>query len=271
VSLTFEDLVKLFPKVWLGRSGTSGKTWCPCHADKNPSLNLWTSPSGLGLKCWAGCRQADVLRFLGLTRADLASASPTAPPPPLTLATVAVVDAWGEGTDPVPGAQRTTGPLAGYTHTASYRYRNADRLIVGMVDRFERWVDGERLDKTFRPRVPDLEVGGGWQHAIGRRVLPLYRWPELLERPAGAVVVACEGEKDVEQIMAKLPGWVATTAPGGATGWCRLHTAQLLAATRTEPDVPVLLAPDDDAAGGKWLGIVRGALDGRRPIQVIAP
>ncbi len=45
---------------------------CPVHLDKRPSLFVREAPDGrLLVRCWAGCRTADVLDAIGLDYADL--------------------------------------------------------------------------------------------------------------------------------------------------------------------------------------------------------
>jgi hypothetical protein len=271
VTLTFGGLVARLPgRVRVNRAGTEARTNCPVHGgNRGDTLAIYNAP--LRVKCFKGCPTHAILAALSLTRADLGRdpATPYVPAEP-ELVTAAVVNSHGDGTDPVPGGQHTTGALDGFTHTHSYRYLNAEGLLVGVVDRFEQYGrDGVRIAKTFRQRVPDLDAPGGWNHSLSGRVLPLYGLPELLHRPEGAPVMACEGEKDVERARVTYPGWTVTSNPSGAKGWRRVHTHQLLGATQAERDTPILLSPDPDPAGAEWLATLRRELGNRRRIEVL--
>lgn len=51
------------PRGWLAR--------CPANDDHSPSLSVKEGERGLLLKCWAGCRAADIVQALGLKLSDL--------------------------------------------------------------------------------------------------------------------------------------------------------------------------------------------------------
>lgn len=61
--LSLLDQVKPTPRGWQAR--------CPAHDDHSPSLSLKEGERGLLLKCWAGCRAADIVQSLGLKLSDL--------------------------------------------------------------------------------------------------------------------------------------------------------------------------------------------------------
>lgn len=113
--------------------------------------------------------------------------------------------------------------------------------------------------KEFLQRAPDGK--GGWVYKLaGVRDL-LYRLPELLQSPAGAVVFICEGEKDADNVQRL--GLVATTNIEGAakenqrpkwkseyTTWLREHL----------PDRRFVLLPDNDAAGRAHMAHIQESL-----------
>lgn len=44
---------------------------CPAHNDKHPSLSLYVNGDWVNIKCFAGCSEDDILRTVGLKKADL--------------------------------------------------------------------------------------------------------------------------------------------------------------------------------------------------------
>lgn len=44
---------------------------CPAHNDKYPSLSLYVNGDWVNIKCFAGCSEDDILRTVGLKKADL--------------------------------------------------------------------------------------------------------------------------------------------------------------------------------------------------------
>jgi hypothetical protein len=58
------EAVKEVPSGYLAR--------CPAHNDRNPSLSIREADDGkVLLRCWAGCKTADILAALGLRWSDL--------------------------------------------------------------------------------------------------------------------------------------------------------------------------------------------------------
>ena len=133
------------------------------------------------------------------------------------------LDAGGEP-DPGPG-QRIV---------ATYDYRDEAGALLFQVVRYH--------PKHFLQRRPDPSSRDGWAWKLGdvRRVL--YRLPELLEAPEGAVVLFVEGEKDADR-LARL-GLLATTSPQGARKW-RDDYADALRHSR------LAAIPDNDEPGKK--------------------
>ena len=103
-----------------------------------------------------------------------------------------------------------------------------------------------RDPKDFRQRAPN----GDWKVKGIPQVL--YRLPQLLAAPAGALVFVVEGEKDADRLAGL--GLVATTNPGGAGKWRDAYAASL-AGRR------VAILPDNDEPGRKHAEKVRASLD----------
>jgi len=124
---------------------------------------------------------------------------------------------------------------------ATYDYRDEQGKLLFQAVRFQ--------PKSFSQRQPDGQ--GGWIYNLRgvRRVL--YRLPELLAANPKATVFICEGEKDVDALVAL--GLIATTCPMGAGKWHKDFPAYLV-----ERDVVIL--PDNDEPGRKHASAVAGSL-----------
>jgi hypothetical protein len=129
---------------------------------------------------------------------------------------------------------------------AIYQYRDEQGTLMFEVVRFP--------GKEFRQRRPDTTAPGGWSWRVRgvRRVL--YRLPELVAAvDRGEVVYVCEGERDVDAIVAA--GGVATCNPGGAGKWRKDFASFFEGAD-------VVVVADDDPPGIKHAQAVRAALLG---------
>lgn len=124
---------------------------------------------------------------------------------------------------------------------AEYPYTDEAGKLLFQVVRLE--------PKSFRQRAPD--GNGGWQWSIRgvRRVL--YRLPEIMNAPDGALVYLVEGEKDADRIASL--GLIATTCPGGAGKWQNEY-GSALAGRR------IVIVPDNDDAGRDHAATVFNAL-----------
>lgn len=119
---------------------------------------------------------------------------------------------------------------------AVYDYHDAAGKLAHQTLRY--------VPKTFRQRRPGGEGEKEWVWTLtGAEVFP-YRLPELLAADKAKPVFLCEGEKDVENLLAlSMPGdpITATTLPMGAGKW-REEFAQWFAGRWV-----VILADDDEA------------------------
>jgi hypothetical protein len=66
--LVLKKLKKLYgePYKRQGRYGPAWRTFCPNHDDKEPSLDVELIGNHIQLTCWAGCKEEDILKTLGL-------------------------------------------------------------------------------------------------------------------------------------------------------------------------------------------------------------
>lgn len=204
-------------------TGTGYTAQCPGHEDRENSLSINVGDDGkVLLKCHAGCETEHVLDAIGLQFRDLFS--PTATPTPI----------------------RTKGVSAPFVE---FVYREADGDRNKMVRKFP--------DKTFLQFRPG--PNSNWLSGLTGVVPVPYRLPELLADP-DALVFACEGEKDVDNVAAL--GLVATTT-GGASS-----SPEPLVAYLTGRDVVVL--PDNDEPGEKYADRVLQAVGPvAKSIQVV--
>lgn len=163
------------------RAGNGYVAICPAHDDNEPSLGVTEGEEGIVLKCHAGCETPDVLAALGLE--------------------------WGDLFLNPRSRRRDLGEPE-----AVYQYRDESGRVLFEAVRFP--------GKQFRQRhhAPEDESAreDGYVYNLEgvRRVL--YRLPELIAS-APATVYVCEGEKDVEALVAA--GKVATCNPMGAGKW----------------------------------------------------
>ena len=112
-------------------------------------------------------------------------------------------------------------------------------------------------DRAGRPTRTVHRGGDGkrfTQSGATRERPELYRLPKVLEAvAAGRTVYLTEGEKDVHALESL--GVVATTSPMGASNWSKVDPAPLAGAH-------VVVVPDNDAPGEKYLADVLATLSG---------
>lgn len=108
-----------------------------------------------------------------------------------------------------PPKKRERGDSGGeFKIVAEYDYRDVNGDLLYQVCRLD--------PKDFRQRQPAKD--GGWQWSMVGRPTTLYRIPELLAGlRAGDTVYVCEGEKDVDALLAV--DQVATCNTGGEGKW----------------------------------------------------
>jgi hypothetical protein len=217
-------------------SKRGGEWWnqCAAHDDHNPSLRAKPAPDSSPLVycdvCKAGLRE--VCDALGL---DMRAYLPPRDEPTL-LAPGDPRDDW------MPGGERAT---------AIYLYHDENGELLYRVLRSP--------SKQFRQCRPDPSTKSGWRWNLNgvRRVL--YRLPDLqATKGSGSTVFVCEGEKDVEALVAR--GLFATCNPMGAGKLRSEYAEQLRGVAR------VVIVADKDEPGLEHAAAWRQLLEGVVPV-----
>lgn len=192
---------------------------CPAHADRNPSLSVSDAANrGTVIYCFAGCDNADVVRAVDMSLADLMpEAKPTVN---------------GSARRPSAGSPPPSSSSAQDRTVATYSYVDERSELLYQVLRKD--------PKAFPQRRPDGK--GGWTWGLGNVRRVLYRLPNVLKAiEDGRVVYLCEGEKDCDN-LAKI-GLTATTNSGGSKApWLESFSEMLRGAD-------VIVIPDNDEPG----------------------
>ena len=166
---------------WHGRYGT---VCCPCHDDKNPSLQISDADDGsLIVHCHGGCDWKvikDELKRRGLYDDGFANGGGNVVQMPVPSAAISAI-------------------------VSEYPYTDQDGKVLYQVVRY--------TNKQFRQRCPD--GNGGWIWRGPKTAVP-YRLPNLIENADQPILIA-EGEKDVDNLAAL--GFTATCNHGGAGKW----------------------------------------------------
>ncbi|MQY30381.1 hypothetical protein [Nocardia aurantia] len=219
--------------------GRSSGDWvrylCPVHeADgrrHRPSLGIVYNHGKRKtiVRCFAGCRDQEVLDRLGLRVRDLFdgpppafAARPSADGHSIGLADRAVLAAGL----PLTVRKPDLGPATGTGRVAAtYVYTGRGGAALGRVIRVHTPHLGGRAKHFWQQRW----TGTGWCNG-GFDKVP-YRLPEVLDGiGAGADVYVCEGEADTD--TARHAGAIATTNAGGAHNWRPEHAVHLQGAER---------------------------------------
>lgn len=125
---------------------------------------------------------------------------------------------------------------------ARYDYTAADGTLLYQAVRFD--------PKDFRQRRPD--GAGGWVWNLTDTPRVLYRLGDILDSPRERFVWVVEGEKDADAL--RTVGLLATTrAMGAKSPWEPQYS-------RTLAGRPIVVVPDNDAAGRAGAAMVLGEL-----------
>jgi hypothetical protein len=211
---------------------------CPAHQDKQPSLTVHDAPGGKVLvNCKTGCQQSDVieaLRARGLWEERKPAEEPSRN---------------GSADHPV----------------ATYEYRNEQRELVAIKGRFETGeIDPatKKPLKSFRWKLPGRDR---WSlEGMPISAIPLWGAELLPDIPPEVRVFVVEGEKAAKACRAM--GLFAVCHPGGAS------TKDFGASFEALRGRDVVLWPDNDDPGRKFMDAVRGQLRGvARSVVTIFP
>lgn len=212
---------KLNPKgYWMAR--------CPCHDDRDPSLQIWDGDNGVAFKCYAGCLDAAIRSHLSATG---------------ILWRLEVARNYLRNNH-VDSPDSMDNPVITRTY---HVYTDAEGSPVSRVERV-KYADGR---KTF---LQQRSANGGWLNGLGGLQPPLYNLPKVLKAVRGGrIIFVVEGEKHVDRLDTL--DIIATTNPMGAGKWRPLHTEAL-------KDAKVVILPDNDEPGRKHALEVAEALSG---------
>ena len=126
---------------------------------------------------------------------------------------------------------------------AYYDYTDEESKLLYQVVRMS--------NKDFPQRKP---APGGWEWKLGDTRRVLYRLPKVREQIAsGGWVLVAEGEKDVHTLEDM--GFIATTNPGGASGWRKSYSESLKGGN-------IAIIPDNDEPGVAHSRKVKAQLEG---------
>ncbi len=200
---------------------------CPIHHGQNPNFVV-DLKSGL-FNCFSKCgRGGNLLQFEMAIRGS-------------SFSTACDEVLWLMGRSPAPKRSSRCSGGGGPRIVARYEYRDEQRTLLFRVCRTE--------PKAFYMEQPTPGYAAWVRNMKGvRRVL--YRLPELIARTAEPIFFV-EGEKDADT-LAQL-GLLATTSPGGASGW-RAEFAQTLAGR------DIVIVPDGDLPGRRYASQVAADL-----------
>ncbi|MCG3139126.1 MAG: hypothetical protein HJJLKODD_03005 [Phycisphaerae bacterium] len=206
---------------------------CPAHNDRTPSLSIMPGDDGrILLKCHAGCTTQSVIQAAGLKMADLFDGTARVKSKPSQL--------FENASDAVTALERKHGRRA-----AIWTYYDGMGDPLGAVVRWDT-----PIGKTLRPISRN---GSGWVIEAMPEPRPLYQLPGLAD---DELVLVCEGEKCSD--AATQIGFASTTSSGGSqaarkTDWTPLAGKE------------VVIFPDNDSAGEKYLADVIALLSNLKP------
>lgn len=222
---SIQEIAAHFQGVKWKAGGAGFKALCPCHSDKNPSLDVDLKDGKLLLICRAKCDTANILSAVGLSWSDILP----------DRSEKRLFRDWYK-------LDRK------YPVSAIYDYQDANGKYLYSNIRFSLPNGG----KDFRQYIlkPD-QTGVEKYSASGRK--SLFNLPAMIEAvKRGETVFVVEGEKDVLKL--KEDDLVATTS-GGANTWTESFSEYFR-------DANVVLLPDNDAAGESYADTVQREIIG---------
>lgn len=202
---------------------------CPAHDDHNPSMHVNVGKDGkILVKCYAGCKTADICAALGLKVRDLMPERPEragAKGKGKTKAKPSKAASVKKSGDSAASATKVAGPTFAAKkkrpskHVCYYTYKREDGAVVFRVDR--RVYTDAKGGKTFVQQSPDPNAPGGWTFGVASQGVEYIPYQLPLVRKAaegGKPVIICEGEKDVCTVIKRL-NLAATCNAKGAGKW----------------------------------------------------
>lgn len=237
-SVSIVDVVGSY--VTLKKAGKEYKGLCPFHADTNPSF--YVIPEKGFCHCfscgWPNGKSGDVIAFIeDMEHLDFESAcarlgakndwQPRIQTPQRASLPARVT------CKPPPDAPTPEFTLKDYGEPSHiWPYRDTDGGILGYVTRYESGNGTSKKEIRAWTYGARGEAAPAWACGSWSKPRPLYRLDALAERPNASVLIV-EGEKAADAAQRLLPGYIATTWPGGAQAWKHadwepLHARKLL-------------------------------------------
>ena len=220
---------------------------CPSHDDDKPSLSISEGRDGkVLLHDHAGCRNADIVRDIGLTLADLFPSKGRSQKRRKNRRSRSHNSQNGKTKPKKTGSENNGNKKRRRSEKRriekTYKYRDENGQLVYEVVRY--------IPKDFRQRRP--KKGGGYSWSVkGLPKLP-YRLPEILsEESLTRPIVIVEGEKDADNLAGL--NILATCCSGGAGNWTDEHSGYLAGR-------PVVILPDNDDAGRRHAEMVADSM-----------
>lgn len=253
---------------------------CPIHNDQGPSLSITVKDGSVLAKCFGACNDLED-RTAWFARLDAWFQDPKPLPDPKggtrRTASGDPTSGWGD--------ERTRTPYTEVRHP----YYDASGSWWGSKVRLRwepngkaiHWISpGDGTEEVKREDVSGVHHGDGISErsrydnnppgtvrtlmGTSEADLPLYRLKELLGLDPGSTVHLVESESSVDAAWDR--GVPATCGPGGASAKPPNDISAL-------GGLHVVLVPDEDEAGSKWLAIWKDALPsasvGRLPAHVV--
>ena len=200
---------------------------CPCHDDRNPSLNVALKEDKILLHCFAGCNNADIIAVL--RERGLWPRQPKRDDPPLP-----------------PGIRKN---WKGKNFTRLWIYRDGDRKILGYTARYD--------SEEGKDVIPYFDYRGGRWHAKSHPApRPLYGLNLLAKAPKDLTIWIVEGEKCADAL--RKVHRLAVTSLGGCKA-ARFADWSPLAGRK------VRIWPDNDRPGRKYAEEVKTQLQALMP------
>lgn len=230
------------------RTGDGYTFRCPAHDDKRQSAFAKPDASGnVILKCFAGCSRKAICAALGLSESDL-YVNKRRSSRSQTIASYPYYDADGRL---LYEHRRLLAPDGSKTFLYCRQDGQGNTLWTLGGGWFElRGKNWKRVEQAAPDPAKRPTATARWFDESPRA---LYRLGDLRKAAPGALVLYCEGEKDVES--AERLGFLATTA-GGASDWRAQFASDL-------EGFDVVIIPDNDSAGRQCAVKVARACEGR--------
>jgi len=211
----------------ISRKGSEPAVCCYFHADRNPSLRF-NEEKGLWRcdPCGIGGNVIDLhMQINGLSFTE------------------AVNELAGDDSQIKKTPKANDSKLSQEKKVITYEYKDEYGNLSFMVDRIE-----ENGKKTFRQYHEQNGKRVYKINGVRRTLYRLDRWQDKQQ------VFLVEGEKCVHALESA--GYDATTNSGGSNGWLDAYATQLA-------DKDVVIIPDNDAPGAKWLENITASIAGK--------